>query len=70
MMTPLLFLFSRERFEGAYMAAAILAAGYLLILPALQLWQAKEPRFAMALFNRASYFPSVLLVIVLVKLIS
>ncbi|MFH0729961.1 MAG: UbiA family prenyltransferase [Pseudomonadota bacterium] len=70
MVTPVLFLFSQERFEGAYLAAAISAAGYLLILPAFQLWRVKEPRFAMALFNRASYFPSVLLAIVLVKLIS
>jgi 4-hydroxybenzoate polyprenyltransferase len=68
--TPVLLLLSQERFEWPYLVAAILTAGYLLVLPAIQLWQAKEPRYAMALFNRASYFPVVLLVIVLVKLIS
>lgn len=67
--TPLPFLFSKGRFEWPYLAAAILAACYLLILPAVRLWKKKAPRSAMALFNSASYFPVVLLAIVLVKLI-
>jgi 4-hydroxybenzoate polyprenyltransferase len=68
-LTPVQFFLSQERFEWPYLVAAILAAGSLLILPAMRLWQVKEPRCAMALFNRASYFPVVLLAIVLAKLI-
>ena len=66
--TPLPFLFSKGRFEWPYLAAAEIAAGCLLILPAVRLRQVKAPRLAMALFNSASYFPLALLAIVLVKL--
>jgi 4-hydroxybenzoate polyprenyltransferase len=47
-----------------------LAAGvYLLLLPALKLYQSRKRSYAMALFNKASYYPAALLMIVLVKLI-
>jgi 4-hydroxybenzoate polyprenyltransferase len=67
-LTPLPFLFSKGRFEWPYLVAAVVAAGYLLIFPAVRLWQGEAPRFAGALFNSASYFPVALLAIVLVKL--
>lgn len=68
-LTPILFLLSRGRFELPFIAASVLAAGYFLILPARQLWEVREPRPAMALFNRASYFPVALLVVVILQLI-
>jgi 4-hydroxybenzoate polyprenyltransferase len=46
-----------------------LAVGtYLLLLPALKLYQSRKGSHAMALFNRASYFPAALLVIVLIEI--
>ena len=46
-----------------------LAVGiYLLLLPALKLYQSRKGSHAMALFNKASYYPAVLLVIVLIKI--
>jgi 4-hydroxybenzoate polyprenyltransferase len=42
---------------------------YLLLLPALKLYRSHNRSHAMALFNKASYYPAALLVIVLIKLI-
>ncbi|MBW2671066.1 MAG: hypothetical protein JRD87_14540 [Deltaproteobacteria bacterium] len=40
-----------------------------LILPAALLYTTKDPRYAMALFNMASYYPLALFVIVVVELL-
>jgi len=48
--------------------ATVLAGLYLLILPALKLFQTKDRNEASALFNRASYYPLVLLLISLTAL--
>lgn len=48
--------------------AAILAGIYLLILPALRLYRTRDRDEAAALFNRASYYPFVLLIIALAAL--
>ena len=45
------------------------AGGYLLLLPALKLYQSRKESHAMALFNKASYYPAVLLVIVLMRIV-
>ncbi|MGD8290457.1 MAG: UbiA family prenyltransferase [Desulfobacterales bacterium] len=42
---------------------------YLLLLPALKYYQSCEPTDAMALFNKASYYPMALLAVVLIKMI-
>jgi 4-hydroxybenzoate polyprenyltransferase len=42
---------------------------YLLLLPALKYYQSCEPTDAMALFNKASYYPMALLAAVLIKMI-
>jgi 4-hydroxybenzoate polyprenyltransferase len=42
---------------------------YLLLLPALKLYKSRKQSHAMALFNRASYYPAALLVIVLIKML-
>ncbi len=41
---------------------------YLLLLPALKLYRSRKQSYAMALFNKASYYPAALLVIVLTKM--
>lgn len=51
---------------------AALAAGigvYLLIIPAVRLWQTKERHRATILFNRASYFPLAILLITVAALL-
>jgi 4-hydroxybenzoate polyprenyltransferase len=46
------------------------AAGiYLLLLPAFKLFRSGNRSYAMALFNKASYYPATLLVIVLINMI-
>lgn len=67
-LTPVLFLFSQSRIAPPYLILVIITAGYFLILPALRLRRTKKPRDAMALFNKASYFPAALLCIVLITI--
>jgi len=48
------------------MVVAAWAAGiYLLVLPALDLWRSREGIYATRLFNRASYYPLAMLLVVL-----
>ncbi len=49
--------------------AVIFAGIYLLTLPALRLFQTQNRDEASALFNRASYYPCVLLIIALISLV-
>jgi len=48
--------------------AAIFIGMYLLIIPALRLFRTRDRDEASALFNRASYYPSILLVFALIAL--
>ena len=65
----ILFFFSKTRFELPFVGLALLIGGYLLLLPAYRLYRTRNRTFAMALFNRASYYPMALLLVVLLKLI-
>lgn len=56
------------RFSWGLMALAGGAGIYLLILPAVRLYQTQERSQATVLFNKASYFPLTVLVITLVAL--
>jgi len=59
-----------RRADGIVFIMLSLAAGsYLLLWPALTLSRTRERSDAMALFNKASYYPLVLLVIVLTKIL-
>lgn len=62
-----LFWFTPTRFEIYYVAACFLAGVSLLLIPAYRLFKTKERLQAMTLFNRASYYPIVLLVVVTIK---
>jgi 4-hydroxybenzoate polyprenyltransferase len=50
-----------------YPIVALGAGVYLLLLPALRLWSSRTRQKAMILFNRGSYYPLVLMGIVLIK---
>lgn len=67
--SAVLFNFSRVRLELFYVGAALLAGVYLLLLPAVRLYRTQNRPQAMALFNRASYYPLALLIVVLIRLI-
>jgi 4-hydroxybenzoate polyprenyltransferase len=60
---------SRLDFELPYMLAAILLGIYLLVWPAARLFRSKSRAHALALFNRASYYPAALCAVVLAKLL-
>ena len=53
--------------HGRYILIAVAVGSFLLLLPALKLYRSRARSDAMALFNKASYFPLALLVIVLIK---
>ncbi len=67
-MTGVVFYVAPPVFEFYQVAAALALAGFLLMLPAWQLFRSRSPIDAMALFNRASYFPLSLLGITLLQL--
>jgi len=49
---------------------ALAASCYLLVAPGLRLFQHRERSIAMALFNRASYYPAAMLALVLISLLT
>lgn len=57
------------RFSWGLLVLAGAAGIYLLIIPAVRLYRSRERSQAMALFNKASYFPLAVLVITLVALL-
>ena len=62
-MSILLFWMTPNRLGFQYLAGSLLAGYFLLLLPAYRLHKGESPDEAIALFNRASYYPAVLLVI-------
>lgn len=65
----IIFGYTAVRFETYYVGGFFLAGLYLLLIPAFRLYKSRERSHAMALFDRASYYPLVLLIVVTVKLI-
>jgi 4-hydroxybenzoate polyprenyltransferase len=58
-----------EAFPLVGMAASFCAGAYLLLVPAFQLYKTMERSDALALFNRASYYPVTILAIVILNMI-
>jgi 4-hydroxybenzoate polyprenyltransferase len=58
------------KFMPAVMGLVLAVGIYFLLLPALQLYRAKDQEQAAALFNRASYYPVALLSLALVNLMA
>jgi 4-hydroxybenzoate polyprenyltransferase len=52
----------------SFIFMSVVVGVYLLLLPALELYQSRKQFPTMALFNKASYYPAALLVIVLIKM--
>ena len=67
-MSAIVFYFSRILYGYPFVVLSLAAGGYLLLLPALKLNKSRQCSHAMALFNKASYYPLALLVIVLIKI--
>ena len=61
--------FSRADYAITFVILSLAVGCYLLLLPALKLFKTRERSHAMLLFNKASYYPLALLLIVLVKII-
>jgi 4-hydroxybenzoate polyprenyltransferase len=61
------FQLSPVHYPPIYQIAALTAGVYLLLLPALRLWVSRSRQDAMTLFNRGSYYPLLLMGIVLIK---
>lgn len=64
--TPIYY-FSKADYGFIFVILSLAAGGYLLLRPALRLNKSRSRAHAMALFNKASYYPPALLMIVLVK---
>jgi 4-hydroxybenzoate polyprenyltransferase len=58
-----------ETFPFVGMASSFCAGVYLLLVPALRLYRTRGRSDALALFNRASYYPVTMLVIVILNMI-
>jgi len=69
-MSAIIFYFSQIDYGFIFVALSLAVGGYLLLLPALKLNKTRQLSHAMALFNKASYYPLAMLVIVLVKIFS
>ena len=68
-MSAVIFYFSRVTYGIAFIVLSLAVGCYLLLLPALKLAGTREPSHAMVLFNKASYYPPALLLIVLIKIL-
>ncbi len=64
-----LFFVTPLKFEWPYFLAAVALNLYFLLLPARRLYETRDRLDAMALFNKASYYPLAILGIVLFKII-
>ena len=66
-----LFLFqcASGHFELPFVLASLVVGVYLLIFPAFRLQKSKKPRHALLLFNRASFYPLALLVLITIKIL-
>ena len=63
-----IFYYSQVDFVVIYVIISFAVGCYLLLLPAAKLFQTLKASDAIALFNKASYYPPALLVIVLIRL--
>ncbi len=63
-----IFWVSPSRMGYSYLAGAGFAGIYFLILPAYRFWKAQTPQESFILFNRASYYPLAMLLVIMVSL--
>ena len=65
----IIFSFSQVDFVIIYVIMSFAVGCYLLLLPAVKLYRTRQASDAMALFNKASYYPPALFIIVLIRLV-
>jgi len=65
----LLFYFSPAKYGIFVVIIALIIGGYMLLLPAVNLYKTVKPSDAMALFNKASYYPLALLILIVFKVL-
>jgi 4-hydroxybenzoate polyprenyltransferase len=64
-----LLILSPITFELPFIIAFAFVGFYFLLLPSIKLYRTEESSHAMILFNKASYYPLALLVVVVIKLL-
>jgi 4-hydroxybenzoate polyprenyltransferase len=65
-----LYYFSPGETVLPYVIASLIVGIYLLLLPAFRIYKTKEHPHAMALFNKASYYPVAILGVVVIKILA
>lgn len=65
----ILFRLASGSFELPFVVASFMAGVYLLMVPAFQLYKTKQPGHALVLFNRASFYPLAMLVLITIKIL-
>jgi 4-hydroxybenzoate polyprenyltransferase len=68
-LSGILLVLSNVAFELPFILAFAFVGLYFLLLPTIKLYRSEENSQAMILFNKASYYPLALLVIVVIKLL-
>ena len=68
-LSGILLVLSNVAFELPFILAFAFVGLYFLLLPTIKLYRSEESSYAMILFNKASYYPLALLVVVAIKLL-
>ena len=68
-LSGILLVLSNVAFELPFILAFAFVGLYFLLLPTIKLYRSEENSYAMILFNKASYYPLALLVVVAIKLL-
>jgi 4-hydroxybenzoate polyprenyltransferase len=68
-LSGILLVLSNVAFEFPFILAFAFVGLYFLLLPTIKLYRSEENSYAMILFNKASYYPLALLVVVVIKLL-
>lgn len=69
-LSGILLVLSNLAFELPFILAFAFVGLYFLLLPTIKLYKTEENCYAMILFNKASYYPLALLVVVIIKLLT
>lgn len=65
-LSMVLYWLTPAKLSPLYLPGVLVAGGYLLLAPARELRKNPESRYASALFNRASYYPLTMLILILI----
>jgi len=68
-LSGILLVLSNVAFELPFILAFAFVGLYFLLLPTIKLYRSEKSSYAMILFNKASYYPLALLVVVVIKLL-